>query len=120
MHGVDYSGGFITYIPTREGWLYLAVVLSLRIRQVLGCGLVERMPIFTLGESNSMFSMADIKRASSRLCSPSMTRSYSSMTEQHVLGFAARGDTRGRFSWRPWRVRRFDSARGRTDRKSVV
>ncbi len=36
--------GDITYIPTREGWLYLAVVLSLRTRQVLGYSLAERMP----------------------------------------------------------------------------
>lgn len=36
--------GDITYIPTREGWLYLAVVLSLQTRQVLGYSLSERMP----------------------------------------------------------------------------
>lgn len=34
----------ITYIATREGWLYLAVVLSLQTRQVLGYSLAERMP----------------------------------------------------------------------------
>ncbi|MCW0422513.1 MULTISPECIES: DDE-type integrase/transposase/recombinase [Xanthomonas] len=36
--------GDITYLPTREGWLYLAAVLNLRTRQVLGCSLCERMP----------------------------------------------------------------------------
>lgn len=36
--------GDITYIPTREGWLYLAAVLSLQTRQVLGYSLSERMP----------------------------------------------------------------------------
>lgn len=36
--------GDITYIPTREGWLYLAIVLSLQTRQVLGYSLSERMP----------------------------------------------------------------------------
>jgi transposase InsO family protein len=36
--------GDITYIPTRQGWLYLAVVLNLRTRQVLGYSLAERMP----------------------------------------------------------------------------
>jgi transposase InsO family protein len=36
--------GDITYIATREGWLYLAVVISLQTRQVLGYSLSERMP----------------------------------------------------------------------------
>ncbi len=36
--------GDITYIPTREGWLYLATVLNLQTRQVLGYSLSERMP----------------------------------------------------------------------------
>lgn len=36
--------GDITYLPTRQGWLYLAVVLNLRTRQVLGYSLSERMP----------------------------------------------------------------------------
>src|SRR5699024_230090 len=36
--------GGITYILTREGWLYLAAVLNLRTRQVLGYSLSERMP----------------------------------------------------------------------------
>jgi hypothetical protein len=34
----------ITYIATREGWLYLAVVLSVQTRQVLGYSLSDRMP----------------------------------------------------------------------------
>jgi transposase InsO family protein len=36
--------GDITSLPTREGWLYLAVVLSLQTRQVLGYRVSERMP----------------------------------------------------------------------------
>ncbi len=36
--------GDITYISTREGWLYLAVVLSIQSRQVLGYSLADRMP----------------------------------------------------------------------------
>lgn len=36
--------GDITYIPTREGWLYLATVISLQTRQVLGYSVSERMP----------------------------------------------------------------------------
>lgn len=34
----------ITYIATREGWLYLAVIIALQTRQVLGYSLCERMP----------------------------------------------------------------------------
>lgn len=36
--------GDITFIPTREGPLYLAAVIDLRTRQVLGYSLAERMP----------------------------------------------------------------------------
>lgn len=36
--------GDITYISTRQGWLYLAVVLSIQTRQVLGYSLSDRMP----------------------------------------------------------------------------
>jgi putative transposase len=34
----------ITYVPTREGWLYLAVIIALHTRQVLGYSLAEHMP----------------------------------------------------------------------------
>jgi putative transposase len=34
----------ISYIPTREGWLYLAVVLDLYSRQVVGWAMDEEMP----------------------------------------------------------------------------
>lgn len=36
--------GDITCLHTREGWLYLAAVIDLRTRQVLGYSLAERMP----------------------------------------------------------------------------
>ena len=36
--------GDITYLATREGWLYLASVIDLRTRQVLGYSLADRMP----------------------------------------------------------------------------
>lgn len=36
--------GDITYLATREGWLYLATVISLQTRQVLGYSLSDRMP----------------------------------------------------------------------------
>jgi transposase InsO family protein len=34
----------ITYVPTREGWLYLAVIIVLHSRQILGYSLAEHMP----------------------------------------------------------------------------
>jgi putative transposase len=34
----------ITYVATREGWLYLAVIIALQTRQVLGYSLCDRMP----------------------------------------------------------------------------
>lgn len=33
----------ITYIPTRDGWLYLAIVIALRTRQILGYSLANHM-----------------------------------------------------------------------------
>jgi transposase InsO family protein len=36
--------GDITTLPTQEGWLYLAVVIDLQTRQVLGYSVSERMP----------------------------------------------------------------------------
>ena len=33
----------ITYIPTGEGWLYLAVVMDLYSRMIVGCAMDERM-----------------------------------------------------------------------------
>lgn len=35
--------GDITYVPTRQGWLHLAVVISVQTRQVLGYSVSERM-----------------------------------------------------------------------------
>ena len=32
-----------TYVPTREGWLFLAVVLDLRSRRVVGWAMRETM-----------------------------------------------------------------------------
>ena len=34
----------ITYIATREGWLYLAIIIASQTRQVLGYSLSDRMP----------------------------------------------------------------------------
>lgn len=36
--------GDITYLATREGWMYLAAVINLQTRQVLGYSLSDRMP----------------------------------------------------------------------------
>ena len=35
-HAQPAWAGDITYIPTRDGWLYLAIVIALRTRQILG------------------------------------------------------------------------------------
>ena len=35
--------GDITYISTQEGWLYLAVVIDLYSRQIVGWSMAERM-----------------------------------------------------------------------------
>jgi len=35
--------GDITYIATQEGWLYLAVVIDLYSRQIVGWSMAERM-----------------------------------------------------------------------------
>ena len=43
--------GDITYIPTREGWLYLAVAIDLQTRRVLGYSLSERMPDTLVGQA---------------------------------------------------------------------
>ncbi len=42
-HPLPACVGDITYLPTREGWLYLAAVIDLRTRRVLGYNLSERM-----------------------------------------------------------------------------
>jgi transposase InsO family protein len=42
--GADGWVSDITYVPTREGWLYLAIIIALRTRQVLGYSLAEHMP----------------------------------------------------------------------------
>lgn len=42
--GVPAWVGDITYIPTKQGWLYLATVINLQTRQVLGYSLADRMP----------------------------------------------------------------------------
>lgn len=34
----------ITYLPTKEGWLYLATVIDVQTRRVLGYSLADRMP----------------------------------------------------------------------------
>lgn len=48
--------GDITYIPTREGWLYLATVIDLQTRQILGYSLCEGMPDDLVKQSADGFS----------------------------------------------------------------
>lgn len=40
---VDAWASDITYIPTRDGWLYLAIVIALRTRQIIGYCLASHM-----------------------------------------------------------------------------
>lgn len=51
--------GDITYIPTDEGWLYLAVFIDLYSRAVVGWSMSERM---TAGLANNALMMAIFKR----------------------------------------------------------
>lgn len=46
--------GDITYIPTNEGWLYLAVVLDLFSRKVVGWSMDETMPASLVNNALSM------------------------------------------------------------------
>ena len=46
--------GDITYIPTREGWLYLAVVIDLYSRQIVGWSMAERMQATLVNDALSM------------------------------------------------------------------
>jgi transposase InsO family protein len=54
-----YWVGDITYIPTREGWLYLAVVIDLYSRQIIGWSMSDRMKA---GLANDALLMAIWKR----------------------------------------------------------
>ena len=49
----------ITYIRTREGWLYLAVVMDLYSRRVVGWSLARRM---TVEIANDALLMAVVRR----------------------------------------------------------
>lgn len=49
----------ITYIPTREGWLYLSTVIDLYSRSVVGWGMKERMTTQLVTDA---FNMALMKR----------------------------------------------------------
>lgn len=46
--------GDITYIHTQEGWLYLAVVIDLYSRQVVGWSMAEHLPAKLVNEALSM------------------------------------------------------------------
>ena len=46
--------GDITYIPTQEGWLYLAVVIDLYSRQVVGWSMAEHMRTKLVNDALSM------------------------------------------------------------------
>jgi transposase InsO family protein len=55
--------GDITYIPTQEGWLYLAVVIDLYSRQIVGWSMAVKAnqnPLKYAGKHNYTFAPAII------------------------------------------------------------
>ena len=46
--------GNITYLATGEGWLYLAVLIDLYSRKVIGWAMSERMTADLVGEAPQM------------------------------------------------------------------
>ena len=50
----QYWGGDITYIPTKEGWLYLSIFLDLFTRKVVGHAMRDEMPKELIMESLEM------------------------------------------------------------------
>jgi len=50
--------GDITYIPTREGWLYLAVVIDLFFRAVVGWSMGPRITAGSVSTALTMVIMA--------------------------------------------------------------
>ncbi len=74
----------ITYIPTKEGWLYLAVVLDLYSRKVVGWAMDEHME---RGLVMSALRMALLARKPQRSCSTTPTggSQYASNDYQKLL-----------------------------------
>jgi putative transposase len=91
-------------VPTQEGWLYLAVILALSTRQVIGYSLAERMPdelvlaalrnachaelpaVHTVFHSDrgSQYTRADFRTAIGASCPKSVARA-SAMTSSSEL-----------------------------------
>lgn len=46
--------GAITYLPTREGWLYLAVVIDLYSRQVVGWSMANHIRVQLVNDALQM------------------------------------------------------------------
>lgn len=63
VHPDTYWVGDITYIPTKEGWLYLAIVIDLYSRQVIGWSMANHMKTKLI---NNALTMAIWKRKPKR------------------------------------------------------
>ncbi|CAM5369997.1 hypothetical protein [Eoetvoesiella caeni] len=52
----------IIYIRTPKGWLYLAVVVSMFVRQAVGWSMIDRLHFFSscFESSNSMWTVSDL------------------------------------------------------------
>ena len=97
--------GDITYIATREGWLYLAVVIDLFSRQVVGWAMGRRMTRHLVIDA---LTMAWFKRrpAEGLIFHSDQGSQYASGDFQATLrGYAMRGSmSRKGNCWEPVRV----------------
>jgi transposase InsO family protein len=50
----QYWGADITYIPTREGWLYLSVLIDFKTRKIAGYSMKDSMPATLIEETIEM------------------------------------------------------------------
>jgi transposase InsO family protein len=76
--------GDITYIPTREGWLYLAVLLDLKSRRVVGWATRANLEA-TLALDALRWALADRRPAPGLLCHSDQGSQYASNDYQAML-----------------------------------
>ncbi len=72
----------ITYIPTREGWLYLSTIIDLYSRNVIGWGMKERMTTQLVTDA---FNMALMKRTPPLIHHSDRGSQYASEEFQNLL-----------------------------------
>jgi len=74
----------ITYIPTREGWLYLAVIMDLYSRKIVGWSMSSRMQESLVCDALKM-ALFRRKLASPLLLHSDRGSQYASLSFQHLL-----------------------------------